>query len=153
MHGRGPLPFRPADPPVLHPSAHPDDQHAARAAWRTAAGHVEDDAAGKTADEGPSTHPVRPVPVGDRGPPDNEGHSRRTGTGRSTPPATRSAWPPNLAEARSHRLAGRLHDAPGAGGDAAEVLAEVRRRLDVTPGRAALVREAVADALTGRRPL
>ena len=58
----------------------------------------------------------------------------------------------DLAEARSHRLAGRLHDAPGAGGDAAEVLAEVRRRLDVAPGRAALVREAIADALEGRRP-
>ena len=58
----------------------------------------------------------------------------------------------DLAEARSHRLAGRLHDAPGAGGDAAEVLAEVRRRLDVAPARAALVRKAVAEALEGRRP-
>jgi hypothetical protein len=58
----------------------------------------------------------------------------------------------DLAEARSHRRAGRRHDAPGAGGDAAEVLAEVRRRLDIAPGRAALVREAVAEALEGRRP-
>ena len=33
---------------------------AARAAWRSAAGRVEDDAAGGTADEGPSTHPARP---------------------------------------------------------------------------------------------
>ena len=41
----------------------------------------------------------------------------------------------DLAEARSHRLAGRLHDAPGAGGDAAEVRAEVRRRLAVGPER------------------
>jgi hypothetical protein len=58
----------------------------------------------------------------------------------------------DLAEARSHRLAGRLHDAPGAGGDATEVLAEVRRRLDVGPELAAPVREAVAVALEGRRP-
>ena len=58
----------------------------------------------------------------------------------------------DLAEARSHRLAGRRHHAPGTGGDAAEVLAEIRRRLDVAPGRAALVREAVAEALEGRRP-
>jgi hypothetical protein len=58
----------------------------------------------------------------------------------------------DLAEARSHRLAGRRHDAPGAGGDAAEVLEEVRRWLDIAPGLAALVREAVADAREGRRP-
>jgi hypothetical protein len=58
----------------------------------------------------------------------------------------------DLAEARSHRHAGRLHHAPGAWGDAAEVLAEIGRRLDVAPGRAALVRKAVADALKGRRP-
>jgi hypothetical protein len=58
----------------------------------------------------------------------------------------------DLAEARSHRLAGRLHDAPGAGGDAAEVLAEVRRRLDVAPGQTEVVAEAVEDALAGRRP-
>ncbi|MBV8267995.1 MAG: hypothetical protein JO252_16850 [Planctomycetaceae bacterium] len=58
----------------------------------------------------------------------------------------------DLAEARSHRLAGRLHDAPGAGGDAAEVLAEVRRRLAVGPEHDELVAEAVADARAGRRP-
>jgi hypothetical protein len=34
----------------------------------------------------------------------------------------------DLAKARSHRLAGRLHDAPGAGGEATEVREEVRRR-------------------------
>ncbi|MBV8606743.1 MAG: transposase, partial [Singulisphaera sp.] len=39
----------------------------------------------------------------------------------------------NPAEVRSQHLAGRLHDAPRAGGDAAEVLAEVRHRLDVRP--------------------
>jgi hypothetical protein len=39
----------------------------------------------------------------------------------------------DLAEARSHRRAGRRHDAPGAGGNAAEVLEEVRRRLAVGP--------------------
>ncbi|MBV8316014.1 MAG: hypothetical protein JOZ53_13815 [Planctomycetaceae bacterium] len=58
----------------------------------------------------------------------------------------------DLAEARSHRLAGRLHDAPGAGGEAAEVLAEVRRRLAVGPELAELVAEAVEDARAGRRP-
>ncbi|MBV8557203.1 MAG: hypothetical protein JO116_16690 [Planctomycetaceae bacterium] len=58
----------------------------------------------------------------------------------------------DLAEAHSHRLAGRLHDAPGAGGDAAEVLAEVRRRLAVGPEHDELVAEAVADARAGRRP-
>ena len=57
-----------------------------------------------------------------------------------------------LAEARSHRLAGRLHDAPGAGGDAAEVLEEVRRRMAVGPEDDALVAEAVEDARAGRRP-
>ncbi|MBV8314328.1 MAG: hypothetical protein JOZ53_05280 [Planctomycetaceae bacterium] len=56
------------------------------------------------------------------------------------------------AEARSHRLAGRRHDAPGAGGDAAEVLAEVRRRLAVGPEHDELVAEAVEDARAGRRP-
>ncbi|MBV8314371.1 MAG: hypothetical protein JOZ53_05495 [Planctomycetaceae bacterium] len=39
----------------------------------------------------------------------------------------------NPAEVRSQHLAGRLHDAPRAGGDAAEVLAEVRHRPDVRP--------------------
>ena len=58
----------------------------------------------------------------------------------------------DLAEARSHRLAGRLHDAPGAGGEAAEVLEEVRRRLAVGPELAKAVREGVEDALVGRRP-
>jgi len=58
----------------------------------------------------------------------------------------------DLAEARSHRLAGRLHDAPGAGGEAAEVLEQVRRRPAVGPELAAVVAEAVADARAGRRP-
>ena len=58
----------------------------------------------------------------------------------------------DLAEARSHRLAGRLHHAPGAGGDAAEVLEEVRRRRAVGPELAELVAEAVNDARAGRRP-
>ena len=58
----------------------------------------------------------------------------------------------DLAEARSHRLAGRLHDAPGAGGSAAEVLAEVRRRPVVGLELAEVVAEAVEDALEGRRP-
>jgi hypothetical protein len=58
----------------------------------------------------------------------------------------------DLAEVLEHRLAGRLHDAPGAGGDAAEVLAEVRRRLAVGPELAELVAEAVDDARAGRRP-
>ena len=58
----------------------------------------------------------------------------------------------DLAEARPHRLAGRLHDAPGAGGDAAEVLEEVRRRLAIGPEHDALVAEAVAEARAGRRP-
>ncbi|MBV8264712.1 MAG: hypothetical protein JO252_00045 [Planctomycetaceae bacterium] len=58
----------------------------------------------------------------------------------------------DLAEARSHCLAGRLRDAPGAGGDAAEVLAEVRRRLAAGPEHDGLVAEAVEDALAGRRP-
>ena len=57
-----------------------------------------------------------------------------------------------LAEARSHRLAGRLHDAPRAGGETAEVLAEVRRRLAVGPEHDGLVAEAVDDARAGRRP-
>jgi hypothetical protein len=58
----------------------------------------------------------------------------------------------DLAEARSRRLAGRLHDAPGAGGDAAAVLEEVRRRLAVGPEHDDLVAEAVEDARAGRRP-
>jgi hypothetical protein len=58
----------------------------------------------------------------------------------------------DLAEARSHRLAGRLHDAPRAGGDATEVLEEVRRRPAVVPEHNGLVAEAVADARAGRRP-
>ena len=58
----------------------------------------------------------------------------------------------DLAEARSHCLAGRLRDAPRAGGDAAEVLEEVRRRLTVGPEHDALAAEAVADARAGRRP-
>ncbi|MBV8231416.1 MAG: hypothetical protein JO329_15655, partial [Planctomycetaceae bacterium] len=58
----------------------------------------------------------------------------------------------NRAEARSHRRAGRLHDAPGAGGDAAEVLEEVRRRLAIGPEHDGLVAEAVEDARAGRRP-
>ena len=58
----------------------------------------------------------------------------------------------DLAEAHSHRLAGRLHDAPGAGGEAAEIGAEVLRRLAVGPELAEVVTEAVADALVGRRP-
>jgi hypothetical protein len=58
----------------------------------------------------------------------------------------------DLAEARSHRLAGRLHNAPGARGDAAEVLEEVRRRMAVGPEDDALVAEAVEDARAGRRP-
>jgi len=45
----------------------------------------------------------------------------------------------DLAEARSHRLAGRLHNAPGAGGGFPEIAAEILRRLDVAPGLAALV--------------
>ncbi len=39
----------------------------------------------------------------------------------------------DLAEAHSHRLAGRLHNALGAGEGVPEVLAEVRRRLAVGP--------------------
>jgi hypothetical protein len=58
----------------------------------------------------------------------------------------------DLAEAHSHRLAGRLHKAPGAGGDAAEVHAEVRRRLAVGPEHDGLVAESVEDARAGRRP-
>lgn len=58
----------------------------------------------------------------------------------------------DLAEARSHRLAGRLHNAPGAGGDAAEVLEEVRRRLAVGPEHDELVAEDVDDARAGRSP-
>ena len=58
----------------------------------------------------------------------------------------------DLAEARSHRRAGRLHDAPGAGGNAAEVLEEIRRRLAVGPEHDARVAEAVAEARAGRRP-
>jgi hypothetical protein len=58
----------------------------------------------------------------------------------------------DIIESVIDRLAGRLHDAPGAGGDAAEVLAEVRRRLAVGPEHDGLVAEAVEDALVGRRP-
>ena len=58
----------------------------------------------------------------------------------------------DLAEARGHRLAGRLHDVPGAGGDAAEVLEEVRRRLAVGPEHDQRVAEAALDARAGRRP-
>ena len=58
----------------------------------------------------------------------------------------------DLAEARDHRLAGRLHNSLGAGGEVPEITAEVLHRLDITPELAALVREAVEDALAGRRP-
>ncbi|MBV8232438.1 MAG: hypothetical protein JO329_20850 [Planctomycetaceae bacterium] len=58
----------------------------------------------------------------------------------------------DLAEALEHRLAGRLHDAPGAGGGFPEIAAEVLRRLAVGPELTALVREAVEDVLAGRRP-
>jgi hypothetical protein len=58
----------------------------------------------------------------------------------------------DLAEAHSHRLAGRLHDAPGAGGGSPEIAAEVLRRLAVGPELADVATEAVADALAGRRP-
>ncbi|MBV8231415.1 MAG: hypothetical protein JO329_15650 [Planctomycetaceae bacterium] len=81
--------------------------------------------------------------------------TKATPTGRPGPlHPTRRAFglASDLAEARSHRLAGRLHDAPGAGGEAAEVLAEVRRRLAVGPELAELVAEAVEDARAGRRP-
>jgi hypothetical protein len=49
-------------------------------------------------------------------------------------------------------LTARPRDAPGAGGDAAEVLEEVRRRLAVEPEQDELVAEAVEDARAGRRP-
>ena len=58
----------------------------------------------------------------------------------------------DLAEAHSHRLAGRLHNALGAGEGVPEVLAEVRRRLAVGPEHDELAAEAVADARAGRRP-
>jgi hypothetical protein len=49
-------------------------------------------------------------------------------------------------------LTTRPHDAPGAGGDAAEVLEEVRRRPAVGPEQDELVAEAALDARAGRRP-
>jgi hypothetical protein len=49
-------------------------------------------------------------------------------------------------------LTARRRDAPGAGGNAAEVLEEVRRRMAVGPEHDELVAEAVADARAGRRP-
>jgi len=79
-------------------------------------------------------------------------------TTRASPAEPARAAPPHpprdrhQAEAPSQRRAGRLHDAPGAGGDAAEVLEEVRRRLAVGPMHDGLVAEAVADARAGRRP-
>jgi len=72
----------------------------------------------------PQAHPVRPGPAGGHDPPDGEA----TPAGRPGPlHPVRYVWMPgsspgvlglvaDLAEARSHRLAGRLHDAPGAGG-------------------------------------
>jgi hypothetical protein len=58
----------------------------------------------------------------------------------------------NRGQSRSFCRAGRRHDAPGAGGDAAEVLEEIRRRLAVGPEHDELVAEAVEDARAGRRP-
>jgi hypothetical protein len=55
-----------------------------------------------------------------------------------------------LAEAKSHDMQGgrdRLH--PAAGGPLAAILAEVARRLAVPPEA---IREAVEDALAGRKP-
>ena len=79
-------------------------------------------------------------------------------TTRAIPAEPARAAPPHpprngrQAEARSHRLAGRPHDAPGAGGDVAEVLEEVRRRLAVGPEHDERVAEAVEDERAGRRP-
>jgi hypothetical protein len=55
----------------------------------------------------------------------------------------------DLAEARSHRLAGRLHDAPGAGGEATEVREEVRRRAS----RVMIGPQKCVPILTCGRPL
>ena len=49
-------------------------------------------------------------------------------------------------------LTARSRNAPGAGGDAAKVLEEVRHRLAVGPEHDELVAEAVEDARAGRRP-
>ena len=80
--------------------------------------------------EDPQAHPVRPGPAGDRDRPDDEGHPRRPA--RAAPPR------PPCPDAR-------------VGGDAAEVLAAVGRRLDVGPELVALVAEAVEKTPTGRR--
>ncbi len=60
----------------------------------------------------------------------------------------------DLAEARSYGMAsGRAHASKAAGGDGQAILVEVLRRLNLGQGAAtAVVREAVADALAGRRP-
>ena len=60
------------------------------------------------------------------------------------------AWPPTAPRPASppRRSAARL---PGAGGDAAKVLEEVRRRLAVGPEHDELVAEAVADVRAGSK--
>ena len=101
---------------------------AARAAWRTVAGRVEDDA-----DPGPLPTALKPTRSG----PSRSAAAARP-TARAIPAEPARAAPPHppgdrhQAEARSHRLVGRLHDAPGAGGDAAEVLAELTAIYGVT---------------------
>ena len=105
----GPLPF---DPPTAPPPPSGDDSTAPpadRSAWRTTAGPDE-------STDGPRAHPVRPVPVGGRGPPDNESQSRRTGTGRSTPPATCSAWPPTRPRSALNTSPAGCTTRPGQGG-------------------------------------
>jgi hypothetical protein len=57
-----------------------------------------------------------------------------------------------LAEADKHRLPGRLALNPAAGGTPEQILAEVIRQLNVEGEGLELVREAVEDALEGRRP-
>jgi hypothetical protein len=58
-----------------------------------------------------------------------------------------------LREANLCRGAGRWRSNPAAGGDAGAILAEVVRRLAVVDRASReLVREAVEDAMAGRRP-
>jgi hypothetical protein len=58
-----------------------------------------------------------------------------------------------LREANVHRGSGRYRSNAAAGGDLETILAEVVKRIHVEgPAGQGLVREAVEDALEGRRP-
>jgi hypothetical protein len=128
----GPSVYRPPVSPSPLPDIYPSSRHSACTTWRTAADRVEDDA-----DPGLLPTVLEPTRSG----PFRSATAARLTTRASLAEPARAAPPhPPCPDARG-------------GGDAAEVLAEVGRRLDVGPELTALVLVAVAveDAPIGRR--